>query len=78
MTLAPACWAMRYMLLPRMILRRLALGSGLKAAQRLWGERGADEAHLERLGNPLRWQWVLLLGASFPGGPRNGIRFFPI
>lgn len=64
MTLAPACWAMRYMLLPRMILRRLALGSGLKAAQRLWGEGGADEAHLERLGNPLRWQWVLLLGAS--------------
>ena len=64
MTLAPACWAMRYMLLPRMILRRLALGSGLKAAQRLWGERGADEAHLERLGNPMRWQWVLLLGAS--------------
>lgn len=64
MTLAPACWAMRYMLLPRMILRRLALGSGLKAAQRLWGERGADEAQLERLGNPLRWQWVLLLGAS--------------
>lgn len=64
MTLVPACWAMRYMLLPRMILRRLALGSGLKAAQRLWGERGADEAHLERLGNPLRWQWVLLLGAS--------------
>lgn len=64
MTLAPACWAMRYMLLPRMILRRLALSSGLKAAQRLWGERGADEAHLERLGNPLRWQWVLLLGAS--------------
>ena len=43
MTLAPACWAMRYMLLPRMILRRLALGSGLKAAQRLWGERGADD-----------------------------------
>lgn len=64
MTLAPACWAMRYMLLPRMILRRLALGSGLKAAQRLWGVRGADETHLERLGNPLRWQWVLLLGAS--------------
>ena len=64
MTLAPACWAMRYMLLPRMILRRLALGSGLKAAQRLWGERGTDEAHLELLGNPLRWQWVLLLGAS--------------
>ena len=64
MTLAPACWAMRYMLLPRMILRRLALGSGLKAAQRLWGERGADEAHLERPGKPLRRQWALLLGAS--------------
>ncbi len=64
MTLAPACWAMRYMLLPQMILRRLALGSGLKAAQRLWGVRGADETHLERLGNPLHWPWVLLLGAS--------------
>ncbi len=64
MTLAPACWAMRYMLLPQMILRRLALGSGLKAAQRLWGVRGADETHLERLGNPLYWPWVLLLGAS--------------
>ncbi len=64
MTLAPACWAMRYMLLPQMILRRLALGSGLKAAQRLWGARGADEGRLERLGNPLHWPWVLLLGAS--------------
>lgn len=28
MTLAPASWAMRYMLLPRMVLRRLALGAG--------------------------------------------------
>lgn len=64
MTLAPACWAMRHMLLPQMVLRRLALGSGLKAAQRLWGARGADAAHLERLGNPLHWPWVLLLGAS--------------
>lgn len=64
MTLAPACWAMRHMLLPQMILRRLALGSGLKAAQRLWGVRGADDGRLERLGNPLHWPWVLLLGAS--------------
>lgn len=87
MTLAPACWAMRYMLLPQMILRRLALGSGLKAARRLWGGQSgtsgqtasvqdgsfekngaAGVALAERpdspLGNPLRWQWVLLLGAS--------------
>ncbi|MDR3362619.1 MAG: dolichyl-diphosphooligosaccharide--protein glycosyltransferase subunit STT3 [Desulfovibrio sp.] len=60
MTLAPTCWAMRYMLLPQMILRRLALNSGPRTAQRLW--RTPDAA--DHSGNPLLWQWVLLLGAS--------------
>ncbi|WP_367303401.1 STT3 domain-containing protein, partial [uncultured Desulfovibrio sp.] len=31
MTLAPACWAMRYMLLPQMVLRRLRAPAGLAA-----------------------------------------------
>ena len=62
MTLAPACWAMRYMLLPRMILGRLMAGTGLKAAQGHWRARAVEQGR--PLGNPLRWQWVLLLGAS--------------
>ncbi|MDO5484138.1 MAG: STT3 domain-containing protein, partial [Desulfovibrionaceae bacterium] len=60
MTLAPACWAMRYMLLPRMILRRLAINSGLGMARHML-EGGLPR---ERLGNPLHWQWMLLLGVS--------------
>ncbi len=51
MTLAPACWAMRYMLLPGVVLRRLAFRRG---------GGGGDEP----LGDPLRWQWVLLLALS--------------
>ena len=35
MTFAPACWAMRYMLLPGMVLRRLAKSSGVMAARHL-------------------------------------------
>ncbi|WP_241160168.1 dolichyl-diphosphooligosaccharide--protein glycosyltransferase subunit STT3 [Desulfovibrio sp. ZJ369] len=62
MTLVPACWAMRYMLLPRMILRRLVAGTGLKATPDQWRARAVE--HCQPLGNPLRWQWVLLLGAS--------------
>ena len=61
MTLAPACWAMRYMLLPHLILRRLMLSSGLGAARRLWG---GEANHELKFGNPLRWQWMLLLGLS--------------
>ncbi len=61
MTLAPACWAMRYMLLPHLILRRLMLNSGLGAARRLWGGVATHEL---KFGNPLRWQWMLLLGLS--------------
>ncbi|MDR2054327.1 MAG: hypothetical protein LBQ10_00415 [Desulfovibrio sp.] len=65
MSFAPACWAMRYMLLPQMILRRLTFSSGLKTAQNLWG-RQADtrKSPLEHLGNPLRWQWMTLVGLS--------------
>lgn len=62
MTLIPACWAMRYMLLPRMILRRLVAGTGLKATPDQWRARAVEQS--QPLGNPLRWQWVLLLGAS--------------
>ena len=62
MTLAPACWAMRYMLLPQLILKKLIVGSGLAAARRLWGSSLAEQDL--RLGNPLRWQWVVLLGVS--------------
>lgn len=70
MTLAPASWAMRYMLLPQMVLRRLAIGSGSMTARRLFS-RGLPEdglverlRHAEHLGNPLRWQWIVLLGCS--------------
>ena len=49
MTLAPACWAMRYMLLPRVLLRRLLHPSS---------------APVDRLGYPLRKRWMILLGLS--------------
>lgn len=61
MALAPACWAMRHMLLPHLILRRLMLHSGFGAAR---GLRGGVTHHELRFGNPLRWQWMLLLGLS--------------
>lgn len=61
MALVPACWAMRYMLLPQMILRRLAAGSGISMAKRLWARAPGHEI---RLGNPLRPSWVLLLGLA--------------
>ncbi|MDR1777892.1 MAG: hypothetical protein LBR31_08725 [Desulfovibrio sp.] len=61
MSLAPACWAMRYMLLPQMILRRLALGSGLKTAD---GLQKGHAASLGHPGNPLRWEWTVLIGLS--------------
>ena len=49
MTLAPACWAMRYMLLPRVLLRRLL---------------HPLSAPVDRLGYPLRKRWMILLGLS--------------
>ncbi|MBQ9407348.1 MAG: hypothetical protein IJU37_11520 [Desulfovibrio sp.] len=70
MTLVPATWAMRYMLLPRMVLRRLTMTSGFVAARRMWFQQPTNAAlpapavQDEHLGNPLRWQWIALLGAS--------------
>lgn len=61
MTLVPACWAMRYMLLPNMILRRLAIGTGMAMARRLLGTSSLND---ERMGNPLRWHWLFLLSLS--------------
>lgn len=61
MTLAPAAWVMRYMLLPKMMLEKLAASTGLGVAQRLFGPAVARIPHF---GNPLRWQWVLFLGLS--------------
>lgn len=70
MTLAPASWAMRYMLLPGMVLRRLSMTSGVVSLRRLFS-RNQPVGHwtprlkqAEHMGNPLRWQWVVLLGCS--------------
>lgn len=59
MTLAPACWAMRYMLLPQLILKKLIVGSGLAAARRLWGSSLAYA--LPTLGGPLFFGFSALL-----------------
>lgn len=79
MTLAPACWAMRYMLLPQMVLRRLRAPAGLAALPqallparfrrpRRGGAPAADGPPLlreaPRPGNPLRPVWIVLLGLS--------------
>ncbi|MDR3358198.1 MAG: hypothetical protein LBN96_04990 [Desulfovibrio sp.] len=62
---APACWAMRHMLLPQMILRHLTAASGLKTARDLRGRQAdAEQSSLECLGNPLRWEWMILVGLS--------------
>lgn len=77
MTLAPACWAMRYMLLPQMVLRRLRPPAGLAAlpgafllarfrrparAAPAGGAPLLGEA--PRPGDPLRPVWIVLLGLS--------------
>ena len=59
MTLAPASWAMRFMLVPNMLLQKLAASFGSAAVRRFFG--GACQMHF---GNPLRWQWVCVLGLS--------------
>ena len=70
MTLVPASWAMRHMLLPRMVLRRLALSSGLVSVRRLLrGERADLVCPLllgqeDHLGDPLRPRWIVLLACS--------------
>ncbi|MDO5536734.1 MAG: STT3 domain-containing protein [Desulfovibrionaceae bacterium] len=60
MTLAPMCWVMVYMLAPVHLLRRLAAWPRVAFLRRHFGEPAAPP----RLGNPLRWQWVVVLGAS--------------
>ncbi len=76
MTLAPACWAMRYMLLPQMVLRRLRAPAGLAALPgallpaRLRRRRAAPAGgapllrEAPRPGDPLRPVWIVLLGLS--------------
>ena len=59
MTLAPTCWAMRYLLAPGHMVRRIA--HHMPGIKKL---RLAGSLHEPRLGNPLRWQWVLALGLS--------------
>ena len=61
MTLAPACWAMRYMLLPHTLLKRLIHTSGRVMARRIIS---AQAPAAVRLGYPLRKRWVLLLTLS--------------
>lgn len=61
MTLAPACWAMRYMLLPHTLLKRLIHTSGRVMARRILSSQAPPEV---RLGYPLRKRWVILLTLS--------------
>lgn len=56
MTLVPASWAMRQMILPHIVLRRLMR---LQNANSL-----PSSAYPLPQGNPLKWPWLLLLGAS--------------
>ena len=59
MTLVPACWAMRFLLLPQMVLRDLVVRRGL------WRAEGVPVgAGIMPVGNPLSWQWMLLLALS--------------
>jgi dolichyl-diphosphooligosaccharide--protein glycosyltransferase len=56
MTLAPATWAMRHMIVPRTILNRIMKGRGAGAI--------APATLKDHHGNPLSWQWVLVLSCS--------------
>lgn len=60
MTLAPMCLVMRYMLAPVHILRLLSAWPKFAFFRTLFG----DPEETPRLGNPLRWQWALVLGLS--------------
>lgn len=60
MTLVPACWAMRFLLLPQMVLRRMMVRRSLTRA-----ELPAPGAEMVMpVGNPLGWPWPLLLALS--------------
>ena len=61
MTLAPACWAMRHIIVPHAITQRLNQRLVQRLAAHLGQHPGfADDAP----GNPLRPLWVVLLGLS--------------
>lgn len=74
MALVPACWAMRFLLLPQMVLRDLAVRHGLW--RHASGQNSQEHCGLEHggtlipatislpVGNPLHWGWLLLLAAS--------------
>lgn len=69
MTLAPACWAMRYMLLPHMVLNRLqspaSLANLFPFRRKQQPEATARQAPLPfRPGNPLKPVWIILMGLS--------------
>ncbi|MBR4741420.1 MAG: hypothetical protein IK079_00770 [Desulfovibrio sp.] len=59
MTLVPATWAMRYMLLPKTILKRLIHTSGQHLGSKLFLLN-----KLNAYGNPLRPSWLVFLGLS--------------
>lgn len=54
MTLAPACWGMRFLLLPQAVLRRVAA----------WKSPPADPPPPLPVGNPLGWPWLVSLALS--------------
>ena len=60
MTLVPACWAMRFLLLPQMVLRDLVVRRGLWRS----GQHAAPVSVSMPVGNPLSWGWLLLLALS--------------
>jgi len=69
MSFAPACWAMHHMLLPQIVLKRLAANSGLTSAltplgQEVHAGKFSPVLPLDHLGNPLHPKWVVLLGFS--------------
>lgn len=78
MTLAPACWAMRYMLLPPLILKKLIIGSGLARPDAFgaarWPSRTCAWATPCAGSGWCCWAFPALS----PGGRRNGTRSSPI
>ena len=72
MTLAPAAWATRYMLLPRMMLEKLAASTGIGVARRVFGPPASPISAIPCAGSGC---FSSAFPASFPGGPRNGIPF---
>lgn len=60
MTLAPACWAMRFLLLPQMVLRDMVVRHGFRHTSLPGGAAGVSMP----VGNPLGAHWLVLLALS--------------